>query len=280
VVSTFASDPNSIALQLQSAQADMADEIGPVAASTLPKDDVKAQSEHLTPVLLMNTKDKALSDAAVRRAIGYAIDYGSILKSAYKGYGIVPNGALPTNSQNWAAPSQPYFTTDAAKAKSLLGAQAPASLSLTYPNDPSSTLTAQIIQQNLQEIGISVKLQSADAASAFATISGGGYQLGLFSYNAISPDVSDPLWYVAATKSMFTGRPADDLLASLAAYAATDDPKKKEAEVTKMQDVLFEDAPFLALAHTNAIEAQRAVVQGAGVTPWGTYYLDPVWKTK
>ncbi|WP_433830096.1 ABC transporter substrate-binding protein [Actinoplanes sp. CA-015351] len=277
IVSTYASDPNSITLQMRSGQLDMADEIMPVTAATLPKDQVKAQPQHLTPVLLMNTKDPALADAATRQAIAYAIDYAAISQSALKGYGVAPTGALPTNSLNWAAPSQPYFTLDTAKSQELLKNEKK-TLSLVYPNDPSSTLMAQIIQQNLAAVGITVELQSADSATAFAAESSGEYQLGIFSYNAISPDVADPAWYVAGTSTMFTGLPADDAIAALTDYAATTDTAKKKAAVTKLQDIWFEQAPFVALAHTSALEGQRDVVHDAHVTPWGTYYFDTVWK--
>ncbi|MCD0449716.1 ABC transporter substrate-binding protein [Actinocorallia sp. API 0066] len=280
VVSTFAADPNTIGLRLRSGQADMADEIWAVTASTLPKEYVKSQPEHLTPVLLMNTEDPALADPKVRQAIGYALDYSALVTSAYKGFGTVPSGALPTNSKNWAAPSKPYFAHDPAKAKSLLGTAGPAKLTLHYANDPSSGLVAQIVQRNLGAVGVTVELQSGDASSTFATVSGGDYQLGMFSYNAISPDVSDPAWYVAGTRSMFTGLNPDPLVAALGDYAGTDDVKAKAAAVTRVQDILFEQAPFLALAHVSALEGQRTVVKGAEITPWGTYYLDTVWKSE
>lgn len=282
VVSTYASDPNSVTLQMKSGQIDMADEILPVTAATLGEDNVYAAPQHLTPVLLMNTKDSGLADVDVRRAIGYAIDYDAIAESALKGYGVVPTGPLPTNSENWAAPSKPYFSHDPDQAKQLLAsaAGAPTTLSLIYPNDASSTLMAQVIQQDLADIGITVKLQSADSATAFGAQASGDYQLAMFSYNAISPDVSDPAWYVAATSTMFTGMPTGEAIKYLTAYASTTDTTKKGAEVTKLQDLWFDQAPFLALAHSSALEGIRPVVQGAHVTPWGTYYLDTIWKSE
>ena len=74
---------------------------------------------------------------------------------------------------------------------------------------------------------------------------------------------------------MFTGMPADDAVADLLAYAATTDEAAKEKQVTALQDLWSDQAPFIALAHTSALEGQRTVVHGANVTPWGTYYLDP-----
>ncbi|MFT4011233.1 MAG: ABC transporter substrate-binding protein [Nocardioidaceae bacterium] len=282
IVSTYASDPNAITLQMRSGQIDLADELLPVTASTLPEDELLKEPEHLTPVLLMNTKDSALADVSVRRAIGYAIDYQAIADSALKGYGVVPTGPLPTNSENWAPPSKAYFSHNVEEAENLLASAKtpPASLELIYPNDASSSLMAQVIQQDLSGIGIDVKLQQADSATAFGAEQSGDYQLGLFSYNAISPDVSDPAWYVAATTTMFTGMPVGAAVKHLTAYAATADTAKKKAEITAIQDLWTDKAPFIALAHHSALTGVRTGIHDVNPTPWGNYYYGSIWKAK
>lgn len=279
VVSTFASDPNSVTLQIQSGEADLADEILPVTADTL-GDSVYAGPEHLTPVLLMNTREAALADVDVRRAIAHAIDYEAIAEGALKGYGKAPEGALPTNLDNWAPPSQPYFSRDLDQAEELLAgaADAPDELDLIYPNDASSSVMAQVIQENLGEIGIEVALKSADAGTAYGAMSSGDYELVIFSNNAISPDASDPAWYIVATNTMFTGLPTDEAVAILTDYASTADASEKEAAITELQDLWTEQAPYVALAHTPALEGVREGVHDAHVTPWGVYYFDTVWK--
>ena len=281
VVSTYAADANSISLQLQSGQADLADEILPVTASTLPKADVVSAAPHITPVLLMNTATPQLSDVHVRRAIGYAIDYDAIVATALKGYASAPTGALPTNSGNWAAPSKPYYAHDEAKATAELAqaAQTPGSITLSYPNDASSSLMAQIIQSDLEAVGITVTLHAADPGNNYATMSSGNYQLGIFSYNAISPDVIDPAVYVAATSGMFTAYDGGPLFDVIGDYSSTTDPATKEKDVVAIQDALADDAPFLALAHGNALEGSRDVVHGLQLLPWGAYYLDEIWKS-
>jgi peptide/nickel transport system substrate-binding protein len=282
VVSTFASDPNSITLQMQSEQIDLADEILPVTAKTL-GDDVYAGPEHLTPVLLMNTKDPALADVDVRRAIGYAIDYDSIVESAFRGYGRAPEGALPTNLVNWAPPSEPYYSHDPDRAKQLLAGagDAPQTLELAYPNDASSSVMAQVIQDDLADIGITVELRASDSATEFGALSSGQYQLGLFSNNAISPDASDPGWYIAATQTMFTGFPTDDAITDLTAYAATASAAKKKEEITRLQDLWTDNAPFIALAHTASLTGVRTdAVHGVHIAPWGAYNYDSIWKSQ
>jgi peptide/nickel transport system substrate-binding protein len=281
VVSSYAADPNSITMQLASGQVDIADELFPVTAQTVPKDEVVPAPAHSTNVLLMNTKTPALSDVHVRRAIGYALDYQGMVDTALKGYGSVPTGALPTNSGNWAAPHQPYFTKDGAKAQAELAqaGAAPSQLTLTYANDATSSLMAQIIQSDLKAIGIDVKLQAADPGNNYATMSSGNYQLGMFTYNAISPDISDPAVYVAATSGIFTGYDGGRLFGLLSRYWAADDAKAKREQVADMQDLLFQDAPFLALSHGQVLTAAGKKTHGLHVLPWGNYYLDEIWKS-
>ncbi|MGH3449849.1 MAG: hypothetical protein ACRDQW_03805, partial [Haloechinothrix sp.] len=128
-------------------------------------------------------------------------------------------------------------------------------------------------------VGITVELQAADFARNYSTMTSGKYQLGIFAYNAISPDVSDPAVYVAVTQGMFTGYAGDDIFAALGDYWSTGDEKTKLAAVTKIQDQLFQDAPFVALAHTSQIEGRRDSVHGLKLTPWGTYDFASVWKS-
>ena len=106
----------------------------------------------------------------------------------------------------------------------------------------------------------------------------GDYQLGLSSTNAITTDVADPAWYVVATQTMFTGFPTDEATKILLDYASTEGVADKEAAITRLQDLWTEQAPFVALAHTPALEGIRPVVHGAKIMPWGMYYFDTIWK--
>ncbi len=278
VVSNYAADPNSITLQLQSGQLDLADEITPVVASSLPKNMVVQAPEHITDNLIFNTKHAALKDPKVRQAIGYALDYQALSDTAFRGYGVPPVGALPTNSEYWAPPGKPYFTEDQAKAKELLGDTRVGPLELIYVNDPSGSLVAQITQDSLAKIGIEVKLRGSDAGTMLGAMDEGDFDLAAFAYNAISPDASDPATFIATTNGMYSGVSTDRLFELLSKYDAVSGAEEKEALISKMQDNLFEDPPFIALVHRSALEGKGASVQGFSMTPWGNYDLATVWK--
>ncbi|QIG39495.1 ABC transporter substrate-binding protein [Microbacterium sp. 4R-513] len=281
VVSSYAADSNSLSLQLKSKQIDVADEISPVLARGLDQSLVLPVAEHNTPLLLMNTADPALSDPAVRQAIGYALDYPAILKSVYSGYGSAPTGALPTNLANWAAPSSPYFSQDLEKAKSLLkGKDVPETLDFIFTSQGSATLLAQIVADNLAEIGITVNLVPQDAGARYTNLTNGDYQLASFAYNAISPDVSDPISYVTATDGMFTGFTSPEVDEQVAAYQQTADPEEKKAAITALQDIYSEQAPFIALGHLPSLGAAQKTVRDIQLTLWGTYALETIWKSE
>lgn len=280
VVSGYSADSNSLSLQVKSKQIDVADEVSPVVARGLDQSLVLPVEEHNTPLLLMNNKFPGLSDPAVREAIGYALDYPAILKSVYSSYGSAPVGALPTNLLNWAAPSSPYFNHDLAKAKSLLeGKAVPPSLDFTYTSQGDATLLAQIVADNLQALGIKVNLIAQDAGTRYTNLTTGNYQLASFAYNAISPDVSDPISYVTSTDGMFTGFTSAEVDKQVAAYQKTDDADVKKSAIAAVQDVYLKAAPFVALAQLKSLGAAQPSVHGIQLTLWGTYALENIWKT-
>ncbi|HWU20499.1 MAG TPA: ABC transporter substrate-binding protein, partial [Nocardioides sp.] len=154
----------------------------------------------------------------------------------------------------------------------------PDHLSLIYPNDASSSVMALVIQDDLKQIGITVDLKQSDSATEFGAMSSGQYQLAIFSNNAISPDASDPAWYIAATNTMFTGFPTDKAFSILVAYGAATTPAAKRAQITRLQDLWTSQVPYIALANTPALEGVGAKVHGEHVAPWGVYYFDTIWK--
>lgn len=281
VVSSFASDSNSLSLQLKSGKVDVADEISPIAARGLNQSLMLPVIEHNTPLLLMNNQDPALSDPSVRQAIAYALDYKSILRAVYRSYGSKPVGALPTNLQNWAGPTTPYFSYDLAKAKKMIsGKTVPPTLTFIYTATGDASLLAQIVADNLAKIGITVELKPQDAGTRFSNLSSGKYQLASFAYNAISPDVSDPISYITSTSGMFTGFTSDAVDAQIKAYEQTTDAAAKQAAITAVQDIYLKQAPFVALAHLKSLGAAQKSVAGIQLTLWGTYALEDIWKTK
>jgi peptide/nickel transport system substrate-binding protein len=112
----------------------------------------------LTPYIPVNYHVAPLNNPNVREAISLAINRQSLAKNVFLG------DATPVNSM--LAPAYPQYNhslppiiSDPAKAKQLLGGR---HLHLTMQVPPTYTNEAQVMQQQLAAVGISVTLQSMD----------------------------------------------------------------------------------------------------------------------
>lgn len=114
-------------------------------------------------VMPMNSDHEALADPEVRTAIQHAIDQESVLAAAVAGYGEVLGGP--------SVPTDPYFIDfagtypyDPETAEDLLESAGAEDISLTFnvPNRAYAEASAQVIQDNLQSVGIDVTLETQE----------------------------------------------------------------------------------------------------------------------
>jgi peptide/nickel transport system substrate-binding protein len=283
ITNVFLSDSNQRSLQFRTKQIDIVETVTADEVRLYPKSNLTIEKPHYTDVLVFNTKVAPFNNGTLRRAIGYAIDYGAIANGIYKGYGEEPIGLVPPNLANWAPPSSPYFRKNVAMAKKLLaqaGGAPKQPITLTYTTDSAvDGLLAQVLQSNLAAIGITVKLNGVDTATLEGVFYAGKFELGLWEINAISPDCIDPLVYLAGTYWSFSGYPVAGLQALLKKYDDTSSSSVKKHVVAEIQDQAFEQAPVIALDHTDFALAVQSNIEGVLASPWGYFYYDTVWKT-
>jgi peptide/nickel transport system substrate-binding protein len=112
----------------------------------------------------MNTQNPKLSDIRVRKAIQRAVDVASVLEGAYAGeapksYGVVPIGILGHRDSS-------KYSYNLDEAKDLLKQAGVTSLDLNLValnSEPEQVAAAQVIQANLQDLGLNVKVVPTDS---------------------------------------------------------------------------------------------------------------------
>jgi peptide/nickel transport system substrate-binding protein len=122
--------------------------------------------------LRLPTNKPQFTDKRVREAVGLAIDKASLVK-ALLGRTAVPTESIVASTVNAYMPDRKPTPYDPAKAKQLLAAAkadgVPVGASIDFiamvNQFTSSDEVVQSIEQNLQDVGLNVKLQIVDAAA-------------------------------------------------------------------------------------------------------------------
>jgi peptide/nickel transport system substrate-binding protein len=121
----------------------------------------------------MNVQHPKLEDPNVRWAVIYGIDVDSIIQAAYMGKverqcSLIPPGLVG----HWA--DAPCYERDVEKAKEYLAAAGLESLDLRLDlqDTAEDRIWAEIIQQNLAEVGINVELNPMDSSTYWTTTFG------------------------------------------------------------------------------------------------------------
>lgn len=143
----------------------------------------------------MNVEHPKLQDINVRQAIRYGIDVPSILAAAYNDKAPRANALIPEGTLGYWKDA-PVYERDVEKAKEFLSKANLTSLDvkLSYENTDEYSTWAQIVQQNLQEVGINVTLDPLDSSTFWSYGSDGkDKELELFAvgYSSVAPE---PAW--------------------------------------------------------------------------------------
>ena len=231
----------------------------------------------------MNIAKGPVSDVAVRRAIGYAINRDEIVKGAYFGLGQPAINMLsPQTVGYWAGVKDIAAGFDLEKAKSTLdqagwkpgaggirekGGQQLA-IPFWYINSSTTTLVAQILQQQLSKAGIKLDTKPYEETAWFAAARSGEqvtYTVGVFYENA---DILRFYFYSkqqpAPNRFSWSNPEMDKQLED-----SLSNPDK--AAVTKdyeaIQKTLAEQAPAIPFIHELGTIGVNKMVQGVKVHP-------------
>jgi peptide/nickel transport system substrate-binding protein len=147
----------------------------------------------------MDVENPKLADINVRQAIRYGIDVDQILAGVYFGQAEREDALVPPGLTGYWKDA-PHYQRDVAKAKEYLTKAGKTSLDLTYScsNTTEAKAQAEIVQQNLAEVGINVTIDSIDASSFWqAGMGDNGKKLELYATGfSMYPDPSwATMWF-------------------------------------------------------------------------------------
>jgi peptide/nickel transport system substrate-binding protein len=152
----------------------------------------------------MNVNDPHLSDINLRKAIRSAVDVPGILEAAYNGKWVRANAIIPKEMGIGYWPQAPVYNRDVALAKSYMkkAGLSKLDLKLNLVNAQADETAAQVVQNNLADIGITLHIQPQDSATFYAIPGAGGggpHRQLVYSGYITEPDPSwSIVWFTKA----------------------------------------------------------------------------------
>lgn len=224
----------------------------------------------------MNTEHPKLKDSRVRNAIQHAVDVDSILQGAYSGvteraYGIVPPG-LPGKRNATKIDYNPEKARQLLQDAGVSGLE----LDLRTLNIQARMLAAQIIQDNLKQVGITVKVIPMDSGPFWdmgQESKGEAWkdlQLWVMRYGAEVDPFGPFQWFVKGQVGIWNWeRWSDPEFEDLYQQGLVEtDVAKRSRIYVRMQEIMEDTGAYVWITHEPEVYAHRANLEPA-ITPDG-----------
>lgn len=230
--------------------------------------DVYQYSENRVGYLGFNTNSDKLSDVRVRQAIQYALNRDELNQAAYLDETYYQNvySILPPNNL-YASEEVNKYETNLETAQALLteAGVADLTINLAYSSsDPTQTVQATLIQQQLSKVGITVELAGGDSSAYGAELKKAGskkYDLFMNGYiMGNDPDFYSYLFASSGSANYFQYK--SDVTDELFRQGSIEmDETKRQAIYQQLQQQIAEDAVIYPIVDNKKILAVNNQIQ-------------------
>ena len=235
------------------------------------------QPSETNEMTFFNTKK--VTDARVRKAFVEAIDRNTILSSLLGGHGEITDGFVMSGSPLYDSSKGtiPYDPQDAKKLvdEAVSDGKWDSSTELQYyvsSSDDFAVKASQIIQQELAQAGIKVKINTVDFATLMSVAGTDDVDVFSVQYTITPADFyADENSLVNAEESWTGGYQNPDVAKALAATqtASSEDELKKLYRT--VDDKMIEDVPMFSLYFMSNLGVVSSRLQNATPSLYGSY---------
>ena len=280
----FVSDGAARATQLQAGEAQIGKSIPVANLASLEGDDnvsVEQLGLRRTTVMLLNTSRPPFDDPLVRQAIQKAVDTQAIVDGVYEGAGAAAVGPFGPDT-DWAPEGAAAVSPDLDEARALLDQAGVDPESLTfelqaYVERPELPDVATVIQAQLAELGVKVKVKTGESAAMEPRWLEGDFDATLMSRGYLV-DVADPGGYLVSDWTCegaynVTKYCESDTDQQIQDAVAIEDTDERNAAYQELATKLQGEAASVWLLHENAVWGVAKSVEGFQPHPLDMYVL-------
>lgn len=243
-----------------------------------------------------NLKDARFKDVRVRKAFSYAINTGSLIDGVLMGLGSPCTGPFPPKSWAYNPAVKPY-PFDPAKAKALLAEAGwkdtdgdgivdkdgkPFSFTiLTNQGNNERKKTGEIIQQNLKDVGVDVKLNVLEwQAFLHDFVHKGKFEAVILGWSLTPDPDAYEIWHSSKTKEgqfNFVGYKNAEVDNLLVEGRQTFDHEKRKKIYNRVHEILADDVPYTFLYVPDSLPVLDKRFKGVKVEAAGIWYNYEQW---
>ena len=270
---------------LQSGEIDVMDYVQPrdVAAVKADKNLVEVDVPSLAQfAYVLNHTKPPFNNRALRQAVISGLDIDQIVKGVWLGVGVPSNGPIPPSSWAYDSSIAPE-KRDLAKVKAKLaegGQPNGITFSLTTNNIPINVQEAEVMQAQLAEAGITMKIKLVDSATLISDGNNKNFEMISYQWSGRpDPDGNTYQFYkttpgTSLNWSGISNPQIDALLDKSREVSSQAERKKLFSELTKL---LQEELPMVFIVHPIEPKAFSPRVQGYEPIPDGMMRFKDVW---
>ncbi len=243
--------------------------------------------------MALNMKKEPLNNKLVRQAINYAINKKAIIKAVYGKMGVPAKNPIPPNLWSYNADIKDY-NYDPEKARELLaeaGYENGFELTLfAMPVErsyiPNGRKMAEMIQQQLKQVGINVKIVSYDWHTYLDKLYNLEHDMCLIGWIGDNGDPDNFFYALLSEES--TKVPANNFAfwknkqynELIVKAKETTDTETRAELYRKAQEIIKEEAPWVPIAHSIVMMPMKKNIRGFKIYPTGNCKFQSVWIDK
>ncbi|MBS1677948.1 MAG: ABC transporter substrate-binding protein [Actinobacteria bacterium] len=276
VVLTAPASDEARVLQLKGEQVDVIANVPTAQVAPLestPGTRVQKSPYSIVNYFLPNVATPLFGNPKVREAVDLALDRESYNKAAQNGTGELGGSWLPKAVDHWDA-SLKAPTQDTAKAKSLMAEAVqegvdPSFTLLIAAGDATATLGAQIIQENLEEVGFKVQIKPIDVSTKIEAESTGNFDAAIEGVATDVVDSAELVGYYIGSKAFFAQADTAEMQKLLNKARVVGDEGQLRKLYDEMQQYVADERELIVLDYSPAIWGERENVVGFRLNPVG-----------
>lgn len=227
--------------------------------------------------IVINTHNAPLNDVNVRRALNYATDKESLIKTVLLGIGQVSNSFMPNGALYWN-PNQAGYPFDLNKAQAALKAsKSPNGFTIgmqILSGSQQALQTATILKSMWSKINVNLDIEQLEQGVLSDDYRNNKFTLYLSGW---TNDIIDPDELVSyailpeQTQNYHTGWTNQQAIDLANQGRTTLDPNKRRQIYYQIQQIHMDDAPFVYLYVIPYVDALNKKVQGFFHHPMGQW---------